>query len=73
MHIGDKYKSAVEYYGKGNLSQAESILNEIVHFQVHHRDALFLLAEISYRMGNYFDALINLKKTIQYGLKNAEV
>jgi tetratricopeptide (TPR) repeat protein len=72
MNIEEKFESAVEQYNEGNLSQAETLLAEIVHIQQNHMDALYLLAEISYRLGNYDAAIQYIRNALQYDPNNAE-
>jgi Flp pilus assembly protein TadD len=72
MNIEEKLESAVEKYNEGNLSQAETLLAEIVHVQQNNMDALYLLAEISYRLGNYDSAIHYLRNALQYDPTNAE-
>jgi tetratricopeptide (TPR) repeat protein len=72
MDIDEKFESAAEKYNGGNLAQAEALLAEIVHVQPDNTDALYLLAEISYRLGKYDAAIQHLRNALQYDPNNAE-
>jgi tetratricopeptide (TPR) repeat protein len=72
MNIDEQFKSAFGNYSKGNLSQAETLLKEIVHVQPGNTDALYLLAEISYRSGKRDAAVDYLRNALQHDSTNAE-
>ncbi len=72
MNIERKFESAFELYHEGNLLQAEMLLKEIVHVQPNNTNALYLLAEISYRLGNYDSAIQYIRNALQYDPTNAE-
>jgi tetratricopeptide (TPR) repeat protein len=72
MDMNKQFESALADYNQGKVSEAESILKEIVRTQPDRTDALYLLAEISYGSGNYDAALRYLSNAIQYDPGNAE-
>jgi tetratricopeptide (TPR) repeat protein len=72
MSVDEKFESAFEYYNRDNLSKAESIFEEIVHVQPDNTEALYFLAEISYRLGNYESAMQYIRNALQYDTANAE-
>jgi len=70
--MNKQFESALADYNQGKVSEAESILKEIVRAQPDRTDALYLLAEISYGSGNYNAAVRYISEAIQYDPGNAE-
>ena len=73
MNTEERFQAAVERYDSGDLIAAAVILKEILSVHGSNTNALYLLAEISYRLGNLDDALEYLKMTLRYGPQSAEV
>jgi tetratricopeptide (TPR) repeat protein len=72
MDMNEQFESALADYNQGRVSEAESILKEIVRARPDRTDALYLLAEISYGAGNYDAAVSYISKAIRYDPGNAE-
>jgi tetratricopeptide (TPR) repeat protein len=72
MNIDEKFGSAVLLYNEGEVLQAETLLKEITDAQPDNTDALFLLAEISYRSGKRDAAVHYIRNGLKHDPANAD-
>jgi tetratricopeptide (TPR) repeat protein len=72
MDINKAVQSAYEYYQKGNLQQAETILKNILEVQPDHAIILYFLGEIYYQLGNYDSAIKYFKEVLRFNPANAD-
>jgi tetratricopeptide (TPR) repeat protein len=71
MDISEKFESGLKDYNEGNLLEAEKIFKDILGVQPDDIDALYFLAEISYRLGNYDSAVQHIKNALLHDPTNA--
>lgn len=63
--LGQRFELGLKHHQAGNLNLAVSTYREILSIEPRHADALHLLGEALYRLGQFDESLFNLNRAIE--------